>query len=88
MSRDEARNERGERRPNGSELAGMPCCPDGVAWPGPGGEMGRMMQACPCTTWFRRHRLAAYTALIVTALGFLALQVGWILGVIAFLRTL
>lgn len=83
MSRNETRNERRERGSNGSTLVGMPCCPEG-----PGGDMGRMMQVCPCATWFRRHRLAAYTTLIVVALGFLALQVGWILGVIAFLRTL
>jgi len=47
-----------------------------------------MMQACPCTGWLRRHRLAAYSALAVMGLGFLALQVGWILGIIAFFRTL
>jgi len=87
MCRNEARNER-ERRPDGSEPVRMPCCPDGPAWSGPGGDMGRSMQACPCATWFRRHRPAAYTALVVAGLGFVALQVAWILGVIAFFRTL
>jgi len=88
MSEHATRNEHRERRPDGSEPVGMPCCPEGAVWPGRRGDIGQMMQACPCATWFSRHRPAAYTALIVAAIGFLALQVGWILGVIAFLRTL
>jgi hypothetical protein len=47
-----------------------------------------MMQACPCAGWFGRHRLAVYTALTVVGLGFLTLQAGWVLGIIAFFRTL
>jgi len=66
---------------NQAGLVDMPCCAD-VA------DGSRIMQACPCTGWLRRHRFAAYTALIVVGLGLLALQVGWILGVVAFFRTL
>jgi len=84
----ETGNERRERRPSGSEFVGAPCCPEGLAWSVPGGDMGQMMQACPCAAWLERHRLAAYAALTVVGLGFVALQVGWILGVIAFFRTL
>jgi hypothetical protein len=88
MSRNQTQNERRDRRPRGFESDPMPCCPEGVAWSGDGDNMGQMMRACPCTGWLGRHRLAAYTALAVVGLGFLALQVGWILGVIAFFRTL
>ena len=88
MSRHQARNDRNEERPGGSELAGTPCCAGGVDFSSPCGNMGRMMQAGPCAGWFGRHRLAVYTGLTVVGLGFLALQVGWVLGIIAFFRTL
>ena len=88
MSRNQARNDRNEERPSESELGGMPCCAEGANWAGSSGDMGQMMQACHCAGWFRRHRLAVYTAAAVVGLGFLMLQVGWILGVVAFFRTL
>ena len=88
MSRDQAENDRYEERPSGSEFGGTPCCAEGVDFSGPRGNMGRMMQACPCAGWFGRHRLAVYTALTVVGLGFLTLQAGWVLGIIAFFRTL
>jgi hypothetical protein len=87
MSRNRTGDERREGRPSGSGLLGMPCCSENVDWSAPGRDIGQMMQACPCGGWLRRHRLAAYAVLTVVGLGFLALQVGWILGVIAFFRT-
>ena len=87
MSTNHIPNEQHEKR-SGAEFAGMPCCSEGLGWSGPSGSEKQMMRACPCAGWLGRHRLAAYTALAVVGLGFLTLQVGWILGVVAFFRTL
>ena len=51
-------------------------------------SMNEMMQACPCGGLLKRHRFAMYTALTVAGLGILALQAGWVLGIIAFFRTI
>jgi hypothetical protein len=47
-----------------------------------------MMKACPCAGMLKRHHVAAYTVLVGIGLAFLILQAGWILGVIAFFRTI
>jgi hypothetical protein len=49
--------------------------------------MAAMMRGGPCAGFFSRHRRAVTLALIVAGLGFLLLQAGWVLGVIAFFRT-
>jgi len=46
------------------------------------------MTECPCETVWRRNRTKAIAALAGAGLVFLLLQAGWILGVIAFFRTL
>ena len=88
MTRNQAKNDPREERPSGSGFGGTPCCAEGVDFSGACSNMGPMMQASPCAGWLGRHRLALYTALAVFGLGFLILQVGWVLGIIAFFRTL
>ena len=88
MSNEKAKNERTEDRPSGPEFVGVGCCGDGVDTAGSCGNMREMMQGGPCAGFLKRHRLAVFTALTVVGLGFLILQVGWVLGVIAFFRTI
>lgn len=72
MTRSEAKNDR--------ESGGNSCC---------GWEMkGFNSRAGRCVGLLGRHRLAAFVALLAAGLGFLVLQVGWVLGIIAFFRTI
>ena len=66
-----------QERTGGAEAAG--CC---------GPEMMEMMKDCPCGSFFKKHRLAAFAMLSLVILMFLISQVGGILGIIAFVRTL
>ena len=61
----------------GAEKAG--CC---------GPEMAEMMKECPCGTMFKKHRLGVFLVFSLVFLAFLISQVGGILGIIAFIRTL
>ena len=53
-----------------------------------GPEMAAMMQACPCGSFFKEHRLAVLAVFSLVILAFLISQVGGILGIIAFVWTL
>jgi len=88
MARNQIDNDRREERPSRAEFGGMPWCASGAEGFGSCGDMRKMMQASPCAGFLRRHRAAAYTALILVGLGFVILQAGWVLGIIAFFRTL
>ncbi len=89
MPRNQAKNDRREEGPSGSEFGATPCCAGGAEMSGScAGSMKEMMEASPCAGLLRRHRLAGYTALTVAGLGFLILQAGWVLGIIAFFRTI
>ena len=61
----------------GAEKAG--CC---------GPEMAEMMKECPCGAMFKKHRLGAFLVFLLVIVAFLISQVGGILGIIAFIRTL
>ena len=87
MSTHQTRNDRHAEQPSGSEFVGEPCCARGVDYSSPCGNWEQMMQTGPCADWFRRHRLAVYTALTLAALGLLVLPAVWVLGIIAFFRT-
>jgi hypothetical protein len=50
--------------------------------------MKKMMRACPCGTVLERHRLAIYSAVVGLGLAMLVVPIGWVLGVIAFFRTI
>jgi hypothetical protein len=50
--------------------------------------MAEMMQQCPCGSFLKNHWLAAFTIFAMMLLMFLISQVGGILGIIAFFRTL
>ncbi|MHC4295325.1 MAG: hypothetical protein ACYSTL_07045, partial [Planctomycetota bacterium] len=53
-----------------------------------GPMMAEMMQQCPCGSFLKNHWLAAFTIFAMMLLMFLISQVGGILGIIAFFRTL
>ena len=53
---------------------------------GPG--MTEMMSKCPCGSMFKTHKLACGGMFLLIALMFLISQVGGILGILAFFRTL
>ena len=78
------------------DRAGKSCCEGGAEMFGfaAGGakdfsaaDMKKMMKGCPCGDVLKRHRFAVFTSLAVIGLGFLVLQAGWVLGVVAFFRT-
>jgi hypothetical protein len=46
------------------------------------------MESGSCKSMLKKHRGAIYTACIGMALALLLLQAGWVLGVVAFFRTL
>jgi len=50
--------------------------------------MAEMVQSCPCGSFLKRHRLVAFAVFSLIVLMFLISQVGGILGIIAFIRTL
>jgi len=70
-----------EREPSPGEDAssGWSCCE-------PGAE--EATEECPCGSVFKKHRGVLTLALAGVALAFLISQVGGILGIIAFIRTL
>ena len=72
--------EQEERRaPSGSASSrSAGCCGFGAT---------EMMWGCPCGAILKRHRRALWLAMAGMALGFLILQAGWVLGVIAFFRS-
>jgi hypothetical protein len=53
-----------------------------------GPAVADMKQICPCASILKRHRLAATLMIGGIALAFAISQVGGILGIIAFARTL
>ena len=61
----------------------------GAEMPGCGGpDMAKMMKECLCGTMFKKHRLGLFLVFSLVILAFLISQVGGILGIIAFIRTL
>jgi len=50
--------------------------------------MGEMVQGCPCGSFLKEHRLAAFAVFSLIVLMFLISQVGGIFGIIGFFRTL
>ena len=75
--------------------SGVGCgCPDGQesgdaeATSCCGPQTAEMMQGCSCGSFLKAHRLAALAIFSLVALAFLISQVGGILGIIAFCRTL
>lgn len=64
-------------RPGGPEPAF--CC---------GPELAEKMQECPCGSFLKEHGVACFGAVLLVVLAFLISQVGGILGIIAFFRTL
>ncbi|MHC4591181.1 MAG: hypothetical protein ACYS8L_00625 [Planctomycetota bacterium] len=67
------------KAPKGGEGSLASCC-------GPASE--KPPEACPCTSVLKAHRVAAIAVLAVMALAILISQVGGVLGIVAFLRTL
>ncbi len=59
--------------------AALSCC---------GPEAEAAAAECPCASFFKKHPLAAFGMFSVMLLMFLISQVGGILGIIAFIRTL
>ena len=51
-------------------------------------ETAAMMQACPCGSFLKEHRLGVLAVFSLVILAFLISQIGGILGIIAFVRTL
>jgi len=76
MSSNQTENDRHEERPGGFD--GTRCCAGDTDLSG----------SCPCGGFLKRHRLAVYTTLTVAGLGILVVQAGFLLGIIAFFRTL
>jgi len=64
---------------NPDGLPAADCCGD---------ETGKMMNGCPWESLLKKHRLIGLLVLAAVALMFLISQVGGILGIIAFFRTL
>ena len=62
------------------------CCEDMKAGCGP--EMAEMAQSCACASFCKEHKLVALGFCSAMLLMFLISQVGGILGIIAFIRTL
>ena len=76
-------NEANEKDLSEETTARMPepanCC---------GPEAGDMMQTCACASFMKKHPLAGLGVLLVMLSMFLISQVGGILGIIAFFRTM
>ena len=53
-----------------------------------GPEMAEMTEVCSCGSFLKKHRLIASAAIFLIFLMFVISQVGGILGIIAFFRTL
>ena len=53
-----------------------------------GSRMSEMMKFCPCGSAFKRHPLASFTVIVGIILTLVICQVGGILGVFAFFRTI
>jgi hypothetical protein len=97
MKRSRAMVDRNEK-PNGSEEETA----KGNEWKCPCGTGEAMMSCCgpemtenmknmkkmPCRTVFRRHRFAIFTMLTMGFLAVMVSQIGGVLGIIAFFRTL
>ena len=62
------------------------CCEETIAGGGP--EMAEMAQSCACASFCKEHKCVALGFFSVMLLMFLISQVGGILGIIAFIRTL
>jgi len=89
MSNEQASTREAGNQTPVSDSNGGGCCSGSLeAGEFSGGKMEGMMQACPCSGMLKRHRVAAYAALIGIGLVLLVLQAGWILGVVAFFRTI
>ncbi len=92
MQNDEEKNDRAQQQTSGPDFERAPCC--GEAFDkssfraGDMKNMKKMMQACPCGAALERHRLAIYSAVVGLGLAILVLPIGWVLGVIAFFRTI
>lgn len=61
------------------DLPAADCCSD---------EMGKMMNECPCCSFVKKHGGLGLLIVAVVILMFLISQVGGILGIIAYFRTL
>ncbi len=76
LSKAEGRNS-GDQGPSGSDMSG--CCSP---------NMTQMMQICPCGSFVKKHWLAAFAVFFLIFLMLVISQLGGILGIIAFFRTL
>jgi hypothetical protein len=89
MTKENDRNGPAEEQRSRPKAEGSQCCGhDFEKSEFAAGDMKKMMQACPCGEMLKRHRVAIYTALIGLGLAVAVLPIGWILGVIAFFRTI
>ena len=81
------------KRPEGHETRPwdkwMSCAPSGAATASCCGmDVAEMADGRPCGAFFKEHRFAIFTAITVMGLTFLIVFAGFILGIIAFFRTL
>ncbi len=75
--------------PNRNTKPATPDKPTGPDMPGGcGPEMAEMMRQCQCGQFLKKHWLAALTVFMLIVLAFFISQIGGILGIIAFFRTL
>ena len=89
MRKDSTNGEPGGKPTEGTKAEVKSCCQGGTGSSVSGRDsVKEMMRACPCGDKLRGHRLAVYTTLVGIGLGLLVLPAGWLLGVIAFFRTL
>ena len=89
----DANSQNAEEQTSGRKSEFASCCEGSSESPGVCGggtelDMKEMMKAGPCGRVLKRHRVAVYVTLTGIGLGVLTLQAGWLLGVIAFFRTL
>lgn len=88
MFGNQTNNGRHEERSTPSGFAASPCCAAAADFPGFRGDAKEFLRATPCAGFLRRHRLLIYTVAAAIGLGILIIQIGWILGIIAFFRTI
>ena len=80
---------RGERSNTGPWEKWMACGPTATATTGCcGADAGEMAGGHDCGAFFKEHRLAAFAVLTGAGLTFLIVLTGFILGIVAFFRTI
>jgi hypothetical protein len=79
MTAEDAGRQERERRDGSARSGWAACC---------GPERFGTAEGCPCAGAFKSHRVACVVVLTVAALAFLVSQLGGVLGIVAFFRTL